>query len=80
MFKNHSKKPLVTAITAVITTSVLLACTPSQQEQSKIESMPLPVDKIAVVEEDRELKTTIGKLPQSVVQERLRKQKTRMQQ
>ena len=81
MFKNHSKKPLVTAITAVITTSVLLACTPSpQQEQSKLESLPLAVDKIAVVEEDRELKATIGKLPQSVVQERLRKQKIRMEQ
>ena len=81
MFKNHSKKPLVTAITAVITTSVLLACTPSpQQEQSKLESLPLAVDKIAVVEEDRELKTSVGKLPQSVTQESLRKQKARMQQ
>ncbi len=84
MFKTHfesnAKKPLVTAITAVLTSSVLLACTPSQQEQSKIEPMPLPVDKIMLVEEDKELKTSVGKLPQSVVQESLRKQKVRMEQ
>ena len=44
MFKINSKKPLVTAITAALTTSVLLACTPSQrQEQSKIEPELLPV-------------------------------------
>ena len=81
MFKTNENKPLVTAITAVLTTSVLLACTPSpQQEQSKIEHLPLPVDKIAFVEEDRELKASDGKLPQSALQESLRKQKNRMEQ
>ncbi len=85
MFKTHfesnAKKPLVTAITAVLTTSVLLACAPSQQqEQSKIEPLPLPVDKIALAEEDNELKTSVGKLPQSVLQENLRKQKARKEQ
>lgn len=81
-FKSNAKKPLITTVTAVLTTSVLLACTPSQQQeqQSKIEALPLPVDKIAVVEEDRELKTSVGKLPQSVVQDSLRKQKADMEQ
>jgi len=80
-FKSNVKKPLVMAVTAVLTTSVLLACTPSQQqEQSKIEALPLPVDKVAAVEEDRELKTSVGKLPQSVVQDSLRKQKADMEQ
>ena len=81
MFKINSKKPLVTAITAVLTTSVLLACTPSQrQEQSKIEPELLPVGKIEVVEEDVESKVAAGKLPQAVIQDGLRKQKVRMEQ
>ncbi len=80
-FKIKAKNPLVTAITAVLTTSVLLACTPSQQqEQSKIEPVPLPVGNIAVVEEGREIKASAGKLPQAVVQDSLRKQKARKEQ
>ena len=81
MFKINSKKPLVKAITTALTTSVLLACTPSQQqEQSQAEPVRLPVGNIEVVEEDREVKTSVGKLPQAVVHERLRKQETRMEQ
>lgn len=81
MLNINSKKPLVTAITAVLTTSVLLACTPSQrQEQSQIDPELLPVGKIEVVEEDREFKATAGKLPQAVVQGSLQKQKVRMEQ
>ena len=81
MFKINSKKPLVTAVTTVLTTSVLLACTPSQrQEQSQVEPVLLPVGNIEAVEEDREVKISVGKLPQAVVHERLRKQETRMEQ
>jgi len=81
MFKINSKKPLVTAVTTVLTTSILLACTPSQrQEQSQLEPELLPVGKIEVVEEDKEFKAAAGKLPQAVVHERLRKQETRMEQ
>jgi len=44
--KTNSKKPIVIAIMAVLTTSALLACTPSrQQEQSNNEVRPLPADK-----------------------------------
>ena len=81
MLKINSKKPLVTAITAVLTTSVLLACTPSQQqEQSQIEPDLLPVGNVEVVEEDRKFKAAAGKLPQAVVQGGLQKQKARIEQ
>ena len=81
MFKINSKKPLVTAITAAFTTSVLLACTPAQQqEQSYIEPAPLSVGDIELVEEDRESKAAAGKLPQAVIEDGLRKQKARMEQ
>ena len=80
-YKNNTKKPLVIAISAVLTSAVLLACTPSQQqEQSKVAPFPLPVDKLVLVEEDREFKASAGKLPQVQDSDRLRKQTVRMEQ
>jgi Ca-activated chloride channel family protein len=93
MFNNHydscckrscnkyTKKPLVTTISAVLTASVLLACTPTQQQdKSKIAFQPLPADKVTAIEEDSEYKSAAGKLQPLAVQERTRKQKSEMEQ
>jgi Ca-activated chloride channel family protein len=77
------------ALTAVLTTAILLACTPAQQQgQSQVKPLLLPGREIASVEEDAEVKASTqissksstdastGNLPQAVVQDSLRKQKT----
>ena len=84
MFESHlktnSKKPLVIAITAVLTTSVLLACTPSrQQEQRYNEARSLPVDKTRLTEKDNDHQVSVGRLPQAVIEEEFREKKSEME-
>ncbi len=84
MFESHLKtnsiKPLVIAITAVLTTSALLACTPSrQQEQRYNEVRPLPVDKIRLTEKDNDHQISVGRLPQAVIEEEFREKKSEME-
>ena len=67
------------ALTAILTTSVLLACTPSQQQgkgQGQIKPLLLPERERAVVEEDLETKKSSDNLPQSMVHNGLSKQKS----
>ncbi len=66
------------ALTAVLTTSILLACTPSQQqEQVQVKPLLLPEREVTAIEEDAaiEVKTSSSNLPQVVSQDSLRKQK-----
>ncbi len=87
MHKIHSISAPRVALTAVLTTAILLACTPAQQQgqgQSQVKPLLLPGREIASVEEDAEVKASgqissdasTGNLPQAVVQDSLRKQKT----
>lgn len=71
------------ALTAVLTTSILLACTPSPsqqygqgQGQSQVKPLLLPEREFAAVEEDTEVKALAGNLPQTISQDSLRKQKS----
>ena len=73
------------ALTAVLTTSILLACTPSPsqqygqgQGQSQVKPLLLPEREFAAVEEDTEVKTLASNLPQPVSQDSLRKQKSKL--
>ena len=69
------------ALTAVLTTSILLACTPAQQgqDQGQAQGKPLllPERELAVIEEDSaiEVKTSSSNLPQVISRDSLRKQK-----
>ena len=66
------------ALTAVLTTSILLACTPSQQqEQVQVKPLLLPEREVTAIEEDAaiEVKTSSSNLPQVVSQDSFRKQK-----
>ncbi len=68
MHNKYLISPPRVALTTVITTSVLLACTPSQQQgQSQVEPLPLPEDKITILAEDADFKASGSNLPQSVV-------------
>lgn len=70
-------------LSAVLTTSILLACTPppSQQYgqgqgQSQVKPLLLPEREFAAVEEDTEVKALANNLPQTISQDSLRKQKS----
>ena len=66
------------ALTAVLTTSILLACTPAEQQgqsQNQMKPLLLPERETAVIEEDAEVKTLSSNELQAVVQDQLRKQK-----
>ncbi len=67
------------ALTAVLTSSILLACTPSQQQgNTQIKSLPIPLGKTAPIEEDSEAKVNSPSYP--TTQNSLYKQKAAKQQ
>ena len=67
MYNNYRISPPRAALTAVITTTVLLACTPSQQEgKSQVEPLPLPAEKTSIVAQDAANQNSTGKLAQPV--------------
>jgi len=68
MLKTYITSSPKVALTAVLTTSILLACTPTQQDsqaQSPIRLLPLPEDEIAVLQDDSELKKLNADKPQT---------------
>jgi len=69
MLKTYITSSPKVALTAVLTTSILLACTPSQQNgqaQNPIRSLPLPEEEITVLQDDSELKKSYATKPQTL--------------
>lgn len=70
------------AITALLTSAILMACTSQQQANNQAQPLPLPSGKISVAEQDSEVKTTSSPPPMTegvLYKQKAAKQKTNAQ-
>ncbi len=84
MHKTNTISPLRVAISAVLTASVLIACTPSQQHTQNQSSPYIPAQtqpvKTVTAEESEKKEDLAGNYPAAVVKHRLHKQKALVEQ